>query len=206
MNTPEHGTIKQHLRYMRSRQAALSILETPHHGETLPPLTPPPQPPPPPIKPKPAPKPAKEFKIVALRECPLPENMQVCDTPDQAAEYWRMHVTTHPYFNPEQECFVVLVLNTRKRIRGHHLVTIGTKDTMFVSPGEAFRVAIIDNAAAIVLMHNHPSGESTPSEADIKITRDFVRAGQLLKIQVLDHVIMGNGNRASLRELGYFYN
>jgi DNA repair protein RadC len=62
-----------------------------------------------------------------------------------------------------------------------------------------------------VLVHNHPSGDPTPSEADIKITRDLIRAGQLLKIEVLDHVILGaatEGRRqdyASLRELGYFY-
>ena len=53
-------------------------------------------------------------------------------------------------------------------------------------------------------MHNHPSGEPQPSEADIKVTRDLIRAGQLLKIEVLDHVIMGNPNHSSLRELGYF--
>ena len=60
-------------------------------------------------------------------------------------------------------------------------------------------------AAAVVLMHNHPSGDATPSEADIKVTRDLIRAGQLLKIELLDHVIIGNPNRCSLRELGYFY-
>jgi DNA repair protein RadC len=54
-------------------------------------------------------------------------------------------------------------------------------------------------------MHNHPSGEPTPSEADIKVTRDLIRAGQLLKIEVLDHVIIGNPKHTSLRELGYFY-
>ncbi|MDE1966546.1 MAG: hypothetical protein KGI45_00510 [Patescibacteria group bacterium] len=54
-------------------------------------------------------------------------------------------------------------------------------------------------------MHNHPSGEPQPSEGDIKATRDLIRAGQLLKIEVLDHVIMGNPNHCSLRELGYFY-
>ena len=58
-------------------------------------------------------------------------------------------------------------------------------------PREVFRVAVIGSAAAIVLMHNHPSGDPTPSEADIKVTRDLIRAGQLLKIEVLDHVIMG---------------
>jgi len=66
-------------------------------------------------------------------------------------------------------------------------------------------VAVITCAAAVVLMHNHPSGEPTPSEADIKVTRDLIRAGQLLKIEVLDHVIIGNPKHASLRELGYFY-
>jgi DNA repair protein RadC len=53
-------------------------------------------------------------------------------------------------------------------------------------------------------MHNHPSGESTPSEADIKVTRDLMRAGQLLKLELLDHVVIGNGNFSSLRSLGYF--
>ena len=67
-----------------------------------------------------------------------------------------------------------------------------------------FRLAIMTSAAAIVLMHNHPSGESSPSEADIKVTRDLIRAGQLLKIEVLDHVVMGNQNHTSLRALGYF--
>jgi DNA repair protein RadC len=61
------------------------------------------------------------------------------------------------------------------------------------------------SAHAIVIMHNHPSGESTPSDADIKVTRDLIRAGQLLKIDILDHVVIGNQNRSSLRELGYFY-
>jgi len=57
-----------------------------------------------------------------------------------------------------------------------------------------------------VLMHNHPSGEPTPSEADIKVTRDLMRAGQLMRIEVLDHVIMGNPKHCSLRELGCLYN
>jgi DNA repair protein RadC len=147
----------------------------------------------------------KEYKVVALRECPVPESMQICDTPDQAAAYWRLHVATNPYFNPECECFVVLLLNTRRRVKGHQLVTIGTMDTLLVDPRIVFRAAVISSAAAIVLMHNHPSNDPTPSEADIKVTRDLIRAGQLLKIEVLDHVIVGNPGRSSLREAGYFY-
>ncbi len=147
----------------------------------------------------------KEFKVVALRECPTPESMQICDTPQHAADYWRSHITSHPHYNPEVECFVALHLNTRRRIRGHHLVSVGTLDTLLVHPREVFRTAIAAAASAIVLMHNHPSGEPTPSEADIKVTRDLIRAGQLLKMEVLDHVVVGNPSHASLRDLGYFY-
>jgi len=59
-------------------------------------------------------------------------------------------------------------------------------------------------ASAVVLVHNHPSGDATPSDADVKVTRDLIRAGHVLKIEVLDHVIMGNPGYSSLRELGYF--
>ena len=96
----------------------------------------------------------------------------------------------------------MLLLNTRRRVKGHQLLTIGTMDTLLVHPREVFRGAVIANASAIVLMH--PSGDPTPSEADIKATRDLIRAGQLLKIEVVDHIILGNPNRSSLREAGYF--
>jgi DNA repair protein RadC len=155
---------------------------------------------------KDAPPMAKEYKVVALRECPLPEQMQFCDTPERAADYWRLNIATNPYFNPDCECFAVLMLNTRRRVKGHQLVTIGTMDTLLVHPREVFRGAVIAGASAIVMMHNHPSGEATPSEADIKVTRDLIRAGQLIKIEVVDHVILGNPKYSSLRELGYFYN
>jgi DNA repair protein RadC len=153
----------------------------------------------------------KEFKIQSLRECPTPAEMQLCDTPDKAAAYWREHVVSHPYFNPDVECFIILLLNTRRKIQGHCLISTGTLDTILVHQREVFRPAVIGAAAAIVLMHNHPSGDPAPSEADIKVTRDLIRGGQLLKIDVLDHIVMGQpggedqkGYR-SLRELGHFY-
>jgi DNA repair protein RadC len=82
---------------------------------------------------------------------------------------------------------------------------------LLVHPREVFRPAIAAGAAALVLVHNHPSGDPTPSEADIRVTRDLIRAGQLLKIEVLDHIILGRRTTerakdyVSLRELGYFY-
>jgi hypothetical protein len=146
-----------------------------------------------------------EYKVVPLRECPTPETLLLCDTPDKAAEYWRLHLPNHPYFNPECECFTVLLVNTRRRVKGHQIISFGTHDTILVHPLNVFRLAVVTSAAAVVLVHNHPSGDPTPSEADIKVTRDLIRAGQLLKIEVLDHVIMGNPKHTSLRELGYFY-
>lgn len=147
----------------------------------------------------------REFKVMSLRDCPVPSELLVCETPQQVADYWRLHIATTPHFNPECECLAVLILNTRRRVKGHQLLTIGTMDTILVHAREVFRGAIIAAASAIAIIHNHPSGDPTPSEADIKVTRDLIRAGQLLKIELLDHVIMGNPNHSSLRELGYFY-
>ena len=109
------------------------------------------------------------------------------------------------------ESFQVLLLNVRKRLIRMEEISHGLLDTILVHPREVFRAAIAANAAAIVLVHNHPSGDPAPSEADIKVTRDLIRAGQLLKIEVVDHVIIGRAtpertkDYSSLRELGYFY-
>jgi hypothetical protein len=95
----------------------------------------------------------QEWKIVSLRECPTPETMQACETPDQAAASWHAHIATHPYFNSECECLVVFILNTRRRIKGHYLVSIGTMDTILCHPREVFRLAIMASAAAIIVAH-----------------------------------------------------
>ncbi len=109
------------------------------------------------------------------------------------------------------ETLQVLLLNTRRKLIRVEEVSDGTLDTILVHSREVFRSAIAANAAAIVLAHNHPSGDPTPSETDIKVTRELIRAGQLLKIEVLDHIIIGRATAerakdySSLRELGYFY-
>ena len=110
------------------------------------------------------------------------------------------------------ETLQILLLNTRRKlIRVVEEAIDGTIDQLLVHPREVFKSAIAVNAAAIVLAHNHPSGDPTPSEADVKVTRDLIRAGHLLKIEVVDHVIIGRATAertkdySSLRELGYFY-
>jgi DNA repair protein RadC len=108
------------------------------------------------------------------------------------------------------ESFQVLLLNVRNKLIRSEEISQGLLDTILVHPREVFRAAIVANAAGVVLIHNHPSGDPAPSEADIKVTRDLIRAGQLLKIEVVDHVIIGRAtperqkDYVSLRELGYF--
>ena len=128
------------------------------------------------------------------------------DTPERIADLLREESRQQ-----EVEQFRVVLLNTRRRLIGLETISQGTLDTLLVHPREVFKRAIAANASAVVLVHNHPSGDPTPSEADIKVTRDLIRAGQLLKIEVLDHVIIGRRTMdrqkdyVSLRELGYFY-
>src|SRR4051812_35215180 len=142
-----------------------------------------------------------EFKVMRVRECVAAE---MIDTPERAADYWRANIPQAEWYDSAKEAVIVLILNTRRRIIGHNLVTLGSLDTCLIHAREVFRPAIVAAGSAIVLMHNHPSNDPTPSEADIKVTRDLIRAGQLLKIEVLDHVIIGEGHY-SLKTAGYFY-
>jgi DNA repair protein RadC len=144
-----------------------------------------------------------EFKVMLVREC---EPMsQIMDQPELVAEYWRQNIPSADWYDPTKEALVVLVLNTRKRIIGHNLVALGSLDTCPVTALHVFRPVIAVAGASIILVHNHPSGDATPSEADIRVTRELTRAGQLLKIEVLDHVIIGSQSHTSLRSQGYFY-
>lgn len=146
-------------------------------------------------------KPPCEFKVMRLRESVIPTDL--IDTPERAHDYWKANIPSSDWFDPAKEAFVVLVLNTRRRLIGHNLVALGGLDSVGVSPLAVFRPAIVAAGSAIILAHNHPSMDATPSEADIRVTRDLVRAGQLLKIEVLDHIIVGS-TFTSLRALGYF--
>ena len=147
-------------------------------------------------------KPPAEFKGMRVRDCATPAD--IVDTPDRVFTYWQINIATAPWFDPAKEAFVVLILNTRRRILGHNLVALGGLDNVAVHPREVFRPVIVAAGSAIILAHNHPSLDSSPSEADIRVTQELVRAGQLLRIQILDHVIVGSAF-TSLRSLGYFH-
>lgn len=141
-----------------------------------------------------------DFKLYHYPEAPL------LDNPQSIADLLREEMRVQSV-----ETLYVVLLNVRRRLIKAIKISQGTLDTLLAHPREVFRAAIIYNAAALAVAHNHNSGNSSPSEADIRVTRDLIRAGQLLRIEVVDHVILGSRtlenpkDYASLRELGYFY-
>lgn len=103
----------------------------------------------------------------------------------------------------DREHFWALVLNTKNRLIKVVEVSVGSLNASIVHPRELFKEAVRAGAASVIVVHNHPSGDPSPSGADIQLTRRLVRAGDVLGIEVLDHVVLGeNGEYASLRDLG----
>jgi DNA repair protein RadC len=147
------------------------------------------------------PKGLREWKIVAVRET-APDSLPYCIHPEDAVRYWRENIATAPHFNPEVECFAVILVNIKRRIRGHHIVSIGGLNETVAHPREVFRAAVIGAAWGVVLAHNHPSGDPTPSDADRRTTTRLVEAGRILQIEVVDHVIVGNPNHCSFVAAG----
>ena len=102
-----------------------------------------------------------------------------------------------------QENLVALLLNTRNQVVARRTIYIGTVNSSAVRPAEVLRPAVRENAPSIIVVHNHPSGDPTPSPEDVAVTRDLAAAGKLLGIELLDHLIIGNGGRfTSLKEKG----
>jgi DNA repair protein RadC len=118
-------------------------------------------------------------------------------TPREAAMYLLPQFGAHPV-----ERFGVLLLDTRHRLIRAQVVSVGSADTSLAHPREVFREAAIAGAAAIVLFHNHPSGDPMPSQDDIELTRRLVAAGELLGIDVVDHVILADTHYCSMKESG----
>lgn len=102
----------------------------------------------------------------------------------------------------DREHFVVILLNARHVPLGVHVVSIGTLTASLVHPREVFKPAVIANAATVILGHNHPSGDLTPSADDLALTHRLCQVGELLQIEVLDHLIVSGSTFVSLKEQG----
>jgi DNA repair protein RadC len=101
----------------------------------------------------------------------------------------------------DREVFVALHLSTKNHLISWEVISVGSLNASIVHPRELFKGAILANAAGVVVVHNHPSGDATPSGADIQLTKRLVKAGDVLGIEVLDHVVFGEEEVMSLRDL-----
>ena len=126
-----------------------------------------------------------------------PEERIVSTTQDAA------NLVTGEMGTLDQEHLRVILLNTRNEVLSTHEVYVGNVNSSVVRPAEVFRPAVRNNAPSLIVAHNHPSGNPAPSDDDIAITEDLVAAGKLLGIDVLDHLIVGSGQRyVSMNETG----
>ncbi len=136
-------------------------------------------------------------RVALVQERTVASTLRAVRSPEDAAAVLREVIGDY-----DRETFAVLLLDTKNRVVAVHIASIGLLESAPVHPREIFKAAILANARAVVLGHNHPSGDPQPSTQDIRITHQLVAAGKLLDIRVLDHIIVGDGIHVSLRARG----
>lgn len=124
------------------------------------------------------------------------QQLKIITTSKEAIEYFGF------LEDKEQEEFWVMMLNTKNAVIGSKCISIGTLNMALAQPREIFNVAVRNMAASIIVAHNHPSGNCTPSMEDIAVTKNIIKAGKLLNINCLDHIIIGRQKSISLKQEG----
>ena len=125
-------------------------------------------------------------------------NKNILNNPDETKQFLKSQLA-----HQQREVFACLYLDTKHQVIAFKELFFGTIDGASVHPREVVKSALQHNAAAVIFAHNHPSGNSTPSQSDIDITKQLISALKLIDIRVLDHLIIGNGDATSLAELGH---
>lgn len=143
------------------------------------------------------------FEVVrikqVIRELEEPFTSYTIRSPEDAKEIAQAQIG-----DEDREVFLVMMLNTKNQVIGLHRAHVGSLNASIVHPREVMKPAILNNAASIIVSHQHPSGNPSPSPEDIEVTKRLVEAGQILGIEVLDHVIVSyTGQYVSLKEKGY---
>ncbi|QDA30250.1 JAB domain-containing protein [Paenibacillus polymyxa] len=140
-------------------------------------------------------------QMAKIGELAIENNM--ITSPETAAAACRQFLL-HEYggFMPDREVLGILWLNTKKVVSGAEVVSIGSLNAAIVHPREVFKSGILHNASAFIVFHNHPSGDPRPSEEDIKLTHRLSAAGDLIGIELVDHIILGN-DYISLKAQGH---
>jgi DNA repair protein RadC len=143
------------------------------------------------------------FEVVRIKqeikESPEPFAQYTIRSPEDAQKLAASYIA-----DEDQEVLLVLMLNTKNQVVGLHRAHVGSLNASIVHPREVMKCAILNNAASIIVSHQHPCGDPTPSREDIDITKCLAEAGRILGIEVLDHVIVAHtGKHVSLKEKGY---
>jgi DNA repair protein RadC len=137
------------------------------------------------------------YRVALVRETSQPSMINCIKTPRNVYEIAASYLE-----GADREHFVVMMLDTKNQVIGINTVAIGVLSSCPIHPREVFKPAILANAAGVVLLHNHPSGDPSPSQDDLFLTNRLKEAGDVLGITVIDHVILGYANYVSLKEMG----
>jgi DNA repair protein RadC len=139
-------------------------------------------------------------KIQMIKESRMAYDYGIINGPVVIAEIFSKYIG-----NADREFAVLACLDSKNKINSISTISIGSLNTGIITPREVFKTAILSNSASVVVCHNHPSGDPTPSREDIEITQRLAEAGQILGIDVIDHIILGDeGKFISLKEKDYF--
>lgn len=138
------------------------------------------------------------YKVSLVRESSRPSEIKTVNSPSSAAEIMA------PFFDGlDREQLAIAMLDVKHKVIGVNIVSVGCLDSTLVHPREVFKAAILSNAVGIIMAHNHPSGNTTPGKDDIKTTERIKKAGEILGIGLVDHIIIGHdGDFVSLKERG----
>lgn len=142
------------------------------------------------------------MKVITVREERFPTgcNSNKLDSPENIVGFWRSAVARSAWYDEDKEHLVCICLDTRYRVKHFSLISIGSLSETVAHPREIFRPAVSDSAHSIIIAHNHPGGDPSPSKLDVALTRRIYATGELLQIPLLDHIIVGSQEYFSFRE------
>ena len=140
------------------------------------------------------------YEVQRIKQVVMEETVEnnIVRTPDDGAKIARKFIG-----DDDREVFFVMCLNTKNKVVAVHRAHVGSLNASLVRPADVFKAAILNNAASIIVCHQHPSMDPSPSREDINVTARLVEVGKMLDIAVLDHLIIGRNNFISLKEQGH---
>jgi DNA repair protein RadC len=142
----------------------------------------------------------KIYEVQRIKQVVKEETVEknIVRTPEDGAEIARRFIG-----EDDREVFFVMCLNTKNKVIAVHRAHVGSLNASIVRPADVFKAAILNNAASIIVCHQHPSFDPSPSREDINVTARLVEVGKMIDISVLDHLIIGGSKHISLKEKGY---